>query len=166
MKINFKKGLKRIYIVLLCILVIPFFIWYFASGGIFNNHKFASNIKIIENNNTISIFDFLEPLHQEAIKNTNLSLLSLSIFDLKCKPYQQKCTILSIDKEIKNNHSYTLEVGNIKKSFSVKMPSKFTYFWWQVWDFIKILLGFWVAYALYLIAEIIISWIINGFKND
>ena len=133
MKINFKKGLKRIYIVLLCILVIPFFIWYFASGGIFNNHKFASNIKIIENNNTISIFDFLEPLHQEAIKN---------------------------------NHSYTLEVGNIKKSFSVKMPSKFTYFWWQVWDFIKILLGFWVAYALYLIAEIIISWIINGFKND
>lgn len=146
MKVNFKRGLQRIYISLLALIAIPVFLLFISNGCIFDDYQFTSNINVVTENKEIAFSDFY-----------NKSIDPLYLFDFKCYPYQQKCIIKHTKEQLKNNQTYTyINNRSERKQYIIKMPTRYQYFYWQFKDFMMIICGFLIAYSLYLLLEQII----------
>ena len=179
MKINFKKGARRIVIVLICICVVCALFCYITSGFIWNTSRFIENTNVFKPDkpeNTLSFVDFAN----QYIKKEND--ISFNFWDFKCYPYKQYCKF--DNNNFYNNKIYEFTIYNLSVytndslltyretgkyaigKIKIKMPTRKQYFSWQLLDFILIFFIAYLIYTLYLFTEFIICWIIRGFKND
>lgn len=164
MKINFKTGLRRIVLTLIGFGVLCALIGYCTNGLIFDDWKFISNVKFVDKSNKEEI-EFYDFLHMDYIVN---SYNPIYISDYKCYPYKQICRAKNdVIGEFENNNKIEIEnSGEPKRTYTVKMPSKFQYFMWQVQDFLLIFLIASLIYGIYLLFEKIVIWIFKGFKSE
>lgn len=158
-RINLKQGLRRIVLAFIGFCVICALGFYFTNGCIFNEYKYADNVKITnpDNNKTISLEEYLENYYHNNTKY-------VSLWDIKCYPYKQYC--IYDDWIYKKNKELTLKIKDKDICLKITAPSCLQYFFWQLWDFIKIFLIASLLYGIYLILELVFCWIIKGFKTD
>lgn len=161
--INFKIGLRRIVITLICVITLFPLGIYILNGFIFDTDKFVEEIQFYETKDKfIKMQDFLDFVNED-------NIYPISIYDIKCKPYKQICDCGKNYSKLENDKTITVRekaTNKLIKEYKIKMPSKLQYFTWQILDFL--LIPFWgfITYLIYLLIELVISWIIKGFKNE
>lgn len=170
-KVNIKRGFRRIVIVFICVVALFPLGAYILNGFIFDNNKFAEEIKLYETKDKFIVMqDFLDFVNEDNLPegfelDTNNSI---SIYEIECKPYKQVCRYGKDYSKLENNKTITVHeraTNKLIKEYKIKMPSKLQYFTWQILDFLLIPFWSFIAYLIYLIIEFTFCWIIKGFKG-
>ena len=176
MKINSKKGLRRIVVAFISFCVVCALGFYFINGCTFDT-DYIGKVKVF--NSEYNINQNLQEFANEFLRQDND--VHFWSADFKCYPYKQYCSFNNykfvarkiVEINVINFKHYSDEsllkyakTGmQPKLKILVTMPSPFQYLLWQLWEFIKILLIAGLLYGIYLIFEFTVSWIIKGFKN-
>ena len=166
MKINFKKGLRRIVITVICLIFAISIVSYCANGCIIDKYKFSDNvyIKSLQTEKQVKLIEFAKAYIDSP------SVMGWWYEDIICNPYKQKCALNEKNYIFENNKKYNLSEinNNFKKDtfFTVLMPSRIQYFFWQFFDFLLIIGISILFYSIYLLIEYVVCWIIKGFKNE
>lgn len=165
MKINFKQGARRLVLAFIGFCIICALFFYFIGGCIFDNYKFVYNTKMNVIENDIEQEGYNLEQHIEQVLYGDQPSKYIFPSDIECYPYKGYCTYK--DWLFKRNKIIKMFNYAEHKSYNYKFiaPSAFQYFFWQVWDFIKIFLIAGLLYGIYLLLELTVCWIIKGFKD-
>lgn len=179
MKLNFKRGLRRLFYTIVALCTAFALCYYIIGGCIFDTSKFISSTSIYKQDSPEKQLDLVSFANTYLKPDDDLFGYIPNSFD--CHPYKQYCQFKNITFYANRNNlvkienfEYYTDAELIKmykhgekaqRKLYVAMPSPAEYFKWQVQDLFLIILSAGISLLLYFLIEFILCWIIKGFKE-
>ena len=159
---NIKRGLRRIFFVILSLFICYFLLIFIIGGGIFWKQDYIFEAKVQNTTKFEDVHTLVEFSNEYFQKENPIDIYYPGFFDtwgFSIHPYKR--FFVNYDGHIfKDKEIYTIN----NTTYQVQLPSAQKYFITQLWQFLLIPFGTSILLAFYLFVEWIITWIIKGFK--